>query len=405
MTMQEGEYMEWKTTWSYLPVNHNTSIATIKNTTVRGFFANNLKGDKVRIKFSNLYSKETLVFDQVAIGKVKRNSKVIEEIKTLFYKGEKVVEIGPGQVFYSDEIDFAIDSSEDIVLSIYIKNETNIYSVCSTWSAKSWNTSYGLDGNYTMDQKFLKTSNYDIYKVLQYDENRANHIYGISKIEVMTTSQTKTITLFGDSITHMSYYSDALTNIILDKYPGRVTVLNRGLGGNRLLHDYTPAPDIPGGGTIFGGPGIERFERDVYQRDTPDYVVVLIGINDFTHPYFFNHHNEIVSIDQYKKAINQLIDTAHSKGSKILIGTVLPFKKQMLEWFDIVETLRKDVNQWIREQTLSDGIVDFDLAVRDKDLPEEMDDSCHLGDGIHPNAEGGKRMAAAVPIEWMMEEG
>ncbi len=396
--------MEWRPAWSYLPINHDTCIATIKDTTVRGFFSNNLNGDKIRIRFSNLYSQEELVLDQVTIGKMKGNSTHIEDFTTVLHKGEKVIKIEPGQDFYSDEIDFSIDSSDDIVLSIYIKKETSIYSVCSTWSAKSWNTSYGLGGNYTMDQKFPETSNYDLYKVLQYDENIANHIYGISKIEVLTDRQTKTIALFGDSITHMSYYSDGLTNIIKDKYPGKVTIINRGIGGNRLLYDYTPAPDIPSGGTIFGSPGIERFESDIYKTDLPDYVVVLIGINDFTHPYFFNRNHEIVTKDKYIEGIKKLIDTVHSKGSKILIGTVLPFKKEVLEWFDTVETLRQEVNEWIREQNLSDGIVDFDLSIRDDKWPDKMDDSCHLGDGIHPNEEGGRRMAAAVPIKWMMEE-
>ena len=396
--------MEWKMSWSYLQVNHNTCIATIKNTTVRGFFKNNLSGNKIRIKFSNLYSPDTLLLDHVTIGKRKRDSSIIEGVQTVLCNGNEVIKVEPGEVFYSDEIDYPISSVEDIVLSIYIKNETNIYSVCSTWSAKSWYTTYGIGKDYTMDKDFPKTNNYDIYKVLQYDENRANHIYGISGIEVLTDSNIKTIALFGDSITHMSYYSDALTDITRDKYPGKVTIVNRGLGGNRLLYDYTPLIEIPSGGTIFGRPGIDRFKEDIYQWDTPDYIVVLIGINDFTHPYFFNRSNEIVSLEEYIKGIAKLIETAHSKESKIIIGTVLPFKKEELEWFDKVETLRQEVNHWIREQKLSDGIVDFDLAIRDKNSPNKMDDSCHLGDGIHPNEEGGRRMASEFPIIWLMEE-
>lgn len=393
--------MEWKMAWSYLPVNHNTSIATISNTTLRGFFKNNLQGDKIRIRFSNFYSPETLVFDHVTIGKRKRNSTIIEEIQTVYHNENKVIKIEPDEIFLSDEINLSIKPTDDIVLSIYIKDSTNIYSVCSTWSAKSWYTVYGLGKDYTMDNDFPVTDNYDIYPVLAYDVNRANHIYGISGIEVLTDSSVKTLALFGDSITHMSYYSDVLTDKVIDAYPGKITIVNRGLGGNRLLHDYTPMPEIPSGGTIFGRPGIERFENDIYRWDTPDYVVVLIGINDFTHPYFFNRPDEVITLEEYKKGILKLIDTAHSKGSKIMIGTVIPFKKEETEWFDIVETLRQEANQWIREQKNSDGFVDFDLAIRDMDEPEKMYDSCHLGDGIHPNEEGGKRMADALSVEWL----
>lgn len=395
--------MEWKMVWSYLPVNHNSCIATIRDTTLRGFFLNNLKGDKLRIRFSNLYSSEKLILDRVTVSKRSENSSNIVDFKTVSFQGKDIISIGPGEQFYSDEIDLSINPSEDIVISIYIKEPTNIYSVCSTWSAKSWSTSYGLNGDYTMESEFSETDNYDMYPILKYDENRANHIYGISGIEVFTESDVKTIALFGDSITHMSYYSDVLTDMVIDRFPGKLTVVNRGLGGNRLLHDYTRMSEIPSGGTIFGGPGIDRFLDDIYQWDIPDYVLVLIGINDFTHPYFFNRSDELVSLESYKEGILKLINTAHSKGSKILIGTVLPFKKDEVEWFDKAESLRQEANRWIREQKNSDAVIDFDLAIRDEYIPEKMDDSCHLGDGIHPNEEGGRRMANALPLEMLME--
>ena len=80
--------------------------------------------------------------------------------------------MGPGERFYSDELNFPISSAEDIIISIYIKNQSNIYSVCSTWSARSWYTRYGLNGDYTMEREFKETGNYDIYPPLQYDEHR-----------------------------------------------------------------------------------------------------------------------------------------------------------------------------------------------------------------------------------------
>jgi lysophospholipase L1-like esterase len=389
--------------WSYLPVNHNTCIAKISNTTLRGYFTNNLSGDKIRIRFSNLYSAERLILDKVTIAKRARGSKLIEGFQTVGYKGDDVISIGPGEQFLSDELKFSIDSSEDIIISIYIKNPSSIYSVCSTWSAGSWYTRYGLNGDYTMESEFAESDNYDMYPPLQYDEHRANHIYGINGIEVLTDENVKTFALFGDSITHMSYYSDALMQMATDKYPGRMTIINRGLGGNRLLHDYTRIPGIPGGGTIFGKPGVYRFYDDVYQLNKPDYVVVLIGINDFTHPYFFKKDDEKVTLEEYKEGICKLIHTAQSQGSKILIGTVIPFKKDKLEWFDEVEELRQEVNRWIREQIESDGVIDFDLAIRDRLDHEKIDDSCHLGDGIHPNTEGGIRMANVVPLDKLME--
>lgn len=395
--------MEWKMAWSYLPVNHNTCIATIKDTTLRGFFLNNLEGDKIRIKFSNIYSPEPLVLDCVTLGKRNRFDSATSGFQNVTYQGDQSIKLGPGEEFYSDEIDLSISSSEDIVVSIYVKEPVNIYSVSSTWSAKSWYTRYGIGDNYTMADDFPETDNYDIYTLLKYDVNRANHIFAISGIEVYGGSKVRTLALFGDSITHMSYYSDVLAQRIIDEYPARVSLVNRGLGGNRLLHDYSKIEQIPGGGTIFGGPGVERFSKDIYQEDIPDYVIVLIGINDIMHPHVFNKHDQIISLEEYKNAIGRLINIAHKKGSKIFLGTILPFKMEEADWFDRAEELRIAINQWIREQKIADGVIDFDMAIRDKNMTDRMDDSCHLGDGLHPNEEGGRRMAGAVPLSLIIQ--
>lgn len=394
--------MEWKTAWSYLPSNYNTSIGTICNLTQRTFFRNNLKGTKIKIKLSNLYSKQTLILDEVVIGKKDRSGSNIEEMQTVTYLGNKRIILQPGTEFYSDEITLSLSPKDDIVLSVYVKDTTEICSVCSTWSARSWNTSYGKNGNYTRLQEFETTDGLEIYPVLKFDTHKANNIMGITEIMVYTEGDIKTVALFGDSITHMSYYYDALMEKLYNNLPGQITMVNRGLGGNRLLRDYSRIPEIPGGGTIFGAAGIERFYHDIYSDDRPEYILVLIGINDFTHPYALKHYEEEVTVEEYQQGITELIRIAHENGSKIMIGTITPIRSEETDWFITTEKLRQSANDWIRNQRLSDGMIDFDLATRRESDPEYMLEDCHLGDGLHPNTSGGKRMADAVPIEWFL---
>jgi len=392
--------MNWKSAWSYLPVDWNTNIGTVCNITQRTFFKNNLDGTKIKIKFSNLFSKQSLTLENVTIGKRDKTQTDIREIrKVTFQKSEKIV-VEAGAEFYSDEIDLSVCFKEDLVLSIYIKESTDIYSVCSTWAARSWNTRYGLDGNYVNEQTFTETDSFDVYTALQYDPNRADNIFGVTEIKVYTGNDVKTVAMFGDSITHMSYYSDALLEKLYECYPGKITVINRGLGGNRLLRDYSHVLDVPGGGTIFGHAGVERFYHDVYGSDQPETVLVLIGINDFTHPYALKHEDEAVTMDEYQKGITEIIRIAHENGSKIMIGTLTPFRYGETEWFTPSEKLRTEANKWIREQKFSDGIMDFDLATRITEKPEYMFEDCHLGDGLHPNVLGGKKMTDVVPVEW-----
>ncbi|MBP1756986.1 MAG: hypothetical protein H6Q59_3384, partial [Firmicutes bacterium] len=79
-----------------------------------------------------------------------------------------------------------------------------------------------------------------------------------------------------------------------------------------------------------------------------------------------------------------------------------PIRSEETDWFITTEKLRQSANDWIRNQRLSDGMIDFDLATRRESDPEYMLEDCHLGDGLHPNTSGGKRMADAVPIEWFL---
>lgn len=392
--------LDWKTAWSYLPVNYNTCIATFCNTTQRTFFRNNLNGTKIKIKFSNLYSKKPLILDQVAIGKKDKTKTEIEGIQYVTSHGNEKIVIEPGQEFYSDEIDFSLCVTNDMVLSIYVKEQTEIYSVCSTWAAESWHTRYGLNGNFVKEQEFSETDSFDAYPVLQTDPNKANYLFGVSEIKVYTDSAVKTVALFGDSITHMSYYSDALIEKLYQSHPGEITVVNRALGGNRLLHDASCIPEFVGDGMLFGDAGIKRFYHDTYDCDQPEFVMLLIGVNDFMHPYQFKHYDEVVTVEEYQKGIMQLFQIAHENGSKIFMGTVMPFKHEETDWFVQADELRTKANEWIRKQKIADGIMDFDVAVRTAEAPEYMLEAYHLGDGLHPNTIGGKKMADLVPMEW-----
>ncbi|MGB4661380.1 MAG: GDSL-type esterase/lipase family protein [Mobilitalea sp.] len=391
--------MEWKAAWSYLPINYNSTIGTIENITQRTRFTNNLNGSKIKIKFSNLCSKEPLILEKVIIGKTTDHEEIMD-MKQITYQGSKQVAIGPGEEFYSDELEWKIGMEEDIVLSIYVKDKCEIQSSCSTWASRSWHTVYGMDGNYTEQQKFVETESVEVYPFLQIDTHRADVIIGIDEIQVFTDEKVKTVALFGDSITHMSYYSDALIEKLNITYPGKVTVINRGIGGNRLLYDATYIAEMPGQGSIFGKTGTHRFLQDVYGSTTPEVVIVLIGINDCVHPYAFRYHDEIVSSEQLIKGYMELIRIAHEKGSKIMMGTIMPYRNDSQEWFLEAEETRCQCNEWIRNQVLADGIVDFDEIIRDTVNPVYMQKDSHLGDGVHPNTAGGIKMAEAIPMEW-----
>ncbi|MBN2878427.1 MAG: hypothetical protein JXN65_02245 [Clostridia bacterium] len=388
--------MEWKTAWSYVPIDFNSNIGTLTNTTQRVFLKNNIEGNRAKIKFTNLYSKHPLVFESVTMGKREPGTDEVTGITPVTKDGSGKITVGAGEEFYSDEASIAIGSGDEIVISIYVKQSTDIYSVCSTWNAKSWHSSFESGGDFTKEPALHGLESIDAFPSLNMDENKPTVLFGFSEVMVLTNKAVKTIALFGDSITHMSYYSDPLIEILYNKYPCEVTVLNRGIGGNRLLKDYSRVEEIPGGGTIFGMAGVQRFEKDVYSSGSVDKLVVLIGINDFTHPYALNHPDEEVTSEEYISGMAKIADIACSHGSKVYFGTLTPFISGSESWHQKTENLRSCANEWIKKQMITDGVIDFDLAVRKQDKHDEMQDDCHLGDGLHPNETGGKKMAEAA---------
>lgn len=384
--------MEWTPGWSCTQIDHGAVVADVENLTQQCVFANNLRGTAVRVLFSNRYGTRPLRIE-AATASVRSGGGLTGHAPLL----TRPLELAPGEEAYSAEAPLQVNETQDIVVSVYVAQAYPVRGVCSTWSAQSWQVWYQT-GDHTADSALGGCDSYTVYPAFQAMPNRSYHLFGLCSVDVRTDGCPAMFALFGDSITHMSYYHDALLHRLRTESPGRACLLNRGIGGNRLLLDHSEDPLQAGGGVCFGRAGRDRFEQDVFGRETPDCVGVLIGINDFSHPYAFEKPEQIVTCAQYVEAMQQLARTAHAHGSRIYAGTILPFYDGVKKWFAPVEALREEANAWIRSQTDFDGVVDFDLALRRPEQPCAMRDDCHIGDRLHPNAAGGSRMAACVPL-------
>ncbi|MBP5159043.1 MAG: hypothetical protein ILP10_01955, partial [Lachnospiraceae bacterium] len=59
--------MEWKTSWSYLPVDLGTVVAKISDISQQTVFWNNLSGTAIRIRFSNRYGTTQIKIARAAL--------------------------------------------------------------------------------------------------------------------------------------------------------------------------------------------------------------------------------------------------------------------------------------------------------------------------------------------------
>lgn len=355
--------MEWKTAWSYLPLDYGTTIGTVENITQKTIFRNNINGKRVKVKFTNLYGNTPLKLKEVVIAQRKYGQSGITGSVNVTVDNQQEIIILPGQEFYSDEIIYNIKAGTDIVLSVYIEEAAEIQSSCCSWAKQSWYTTYVLGGNYTKIEDINGAKSYEVYPFIKTYMDNADVIAGISEVRLLTEEDVKVITLFGDSITHMSFYSDALIEDLYKRFPGKVTVLNKGLGGNKLLTDASYFPDIPGNGRSSGQAAIRRFERDVFLTETPDFIFMLEGVNDLMHPYLLKKEDLLPTKQEMIEAYMKLVSIAHKNGSKIYLSTILPLVHQRTPFGAEGEKIRNEINKWILKQKESDGVFDFASAL------------------------------------------
>lgn len=396
--------MKWVSAFSYLPVNYGVQLAEAEDQTQQLIFDNNLSGGRVRVRFSNKFSRSPLRLDSVTVGIAGESG--VEHIRPVTLRGSEAITLSPGEEVWSDEVELAVRPGDRIAVTAYVRERQSVESVCAFWCPDSSLVRLGR-GDHTNGEPFPEIPAWDVYPVIRDDANpvKAYFFYGLSGLQVLTEDDVKTVVMFGDSITHMSFVSSALTRRLFAAYPGKVTLLNRGLGGNRLLHDATKVDILPAEGTCFGVAGVKRFEQDVFGEGPADAVLVLEGINDIMHPIQFDHLDEQVTGSELEDGFRRLIDIAHRHGAKIFGATVTPSGHDDYpdDWLPRFEEVRLDINGRIRAGFGFDGYFDYDAAVRDETRPGYMLPECHSGDGLHPNTHGGALMAGQINLRAIMD--
>ena len=389
---------KWIPSWSYVPIDYNQEAVIYENVTQKAVFRNNLAGDKVRLKLCNLYHEAELTIDHVALEIRNRVTGKKSQRLTVTYRGAEKILLPANTEDYSDEITYEISAEDDFIVWMYFKEKTVMGTACVAYTGHSWQ-SMNFTGDFTETEALGFTMKAQIAPPLAMDPYPNQFVAGLSSICVHTADDAQLIALFGDSITHMSYYSDALIDHLYEKFPGKYAVINGGICGNRILRSYPPAEMMPGKGHQFGIAGKDRFIRDMYDDAAPDLVFVLMGVNDCSHSIVFQEET-IPTAEDIFGALEDVIRQAKEKGSKVYVSTIMPFGSFGAPWRDTVEEKRCQYNELIRTQNSADDWIDLDAVMRDPDDVHRMQEGMHLGDGVHPGWFGGRKMAAAMIEKW-----
>lgn len=134
---------KWALAWSHVPIDYNTDIGILEDITQRAILRNNLNGNKIRVKFCNLYHPEDMILDRVIVMKQNKITGKRYDQADVTCHGQKKIVVNAGEAFYSDELEYPVTAEDDFVISIYFKEKTRVRTVCVTWAGQTWRASYG----------------------------------------------------------------------------------------------------------------------------------------------------------------------------------------------------------------------------------------------------------------------
>ena len=387
----------WSGTWSTAVTGAATppQPATVfDNQTLRQIVHTSIAGRSLRVRLSNEYGTEPLVIGEARIARGAGGARILAGTdRRLTFGGRSTVSVPPGAPALSDPVALPVPALSDLVVSIHLPERT----AAATVHGSAFQTNYVAAGNVTRSATLPGATTTTSWHFLS----------GVS----VAAPRAASVVAFGDSITDGAIttvdanrrWPDFLARRLREQASLRdLGVLNKGIGGNRLLHDGNLLPGTPftGLGPLFGDSALSRFDRDVLAQPGARCVIVLLGINDIGQPTSLAPPSEAVTVEEMIFGYRQLIARAHERGLRILGATLTPFQDTTIPGYysEANEAKRAAVNRWIRTSGEYDGVVDFDLAVRDPAQPARMLPRFDSGDHLHPNDAGMQAMADAIPL-------
>jgi lysophospholipase L1-like esterase len=213
------------------------------------------------------------------------------------------------------------------------------------------------------------------------------HWYTITGVEVLAGASSKAVVTLGDSITDGRGSDTDANNRWPDNLAARlatnsptagVAVVNTGIGGNAIFGGLGPA-------------AVNRFDRDVLNQNGVRYLMVFEGVNDIG-----SGSSDLSTATNLTVAYAQFANKAHARNIRAYGATITPFGQNSY-YTPLHEAERQFVNAWIRTNNLYDGVVDFDLAVRDPNAQTNLL-SAYSSDGLHLSPLGYQVMANAIDL-------
>lgn len=388
----------WITDWFAAPTDATLSLAPVDQTyriQVRPLHG----GTVARFRLSNRFGHGPVTFGSATVGtqyKAGSPAVTVGSLHQLLFRGRRSVTVPEGADVYSDPVRMTFSAFRHLLVSLDVDGSPGPATQHGLGEQTTWTTLPG-SGDHTRQAGPNGFIGFPIKGLVPALPQSIPYLAGM---ESVASSGVGTVVAFGDSITdgaESTLVPDLMSTANIDQfasYPDQLanrlaaagaslSVANAGISGNQLLHNG-PLP-------IFGASGLSRIGRDALSLPGATTLIILEGINDIG--------MSTERADDIIAGYKLVVSAAHRRGIRALLGTLTPQNGVLQPGYGFVaEETRMAVNRWIRNQHVSDGIIDFDRAVRDPVDPSRIRPAYDGGDHLHFNTAGYAAMASVVPL-------
>jgi len=372
---------QWVGTWAASPMlaEGGFKVLPFSGVTLREIAHLSVGGAQIRVRFSNEFGVDPLTISDAHAALSAGGAKIQDGTgRAITFGGASSVEIPPGAAIYSDPVDLAVAPLANVAVSFFVPAQVMRGETYHDFADQD---NFIAEGDVAGAADLAQPT-----KLFSW--------YFFDGIDVPEVDGSRAIVALGDSITdgalsthnaNRRWPNLLAARLEQDKKLEHVSVLDEGIGGNRLLNDG------------YGPNALARLDRDVLAQNGVKYVIVLESINDIGRLFRLQAPYDEVTAQQLELGFQQIAGAAHQHGIRIFGATLTPFKGAPY-YTEKGEQMREAVNEWIRTSGVFDGVIDFDKATQDPQNPLVFNPQYDSGDHLHPNDAGYAAMAAAIDL-------
>lgn len=320
-------------------------------------------GGALRLRLSNVLSPTPLALSAVTVGLRSSGPAVRpDSLRGVTVGGDASFVVPEGGAVTTDPVALTTAAGDDLLVSLAVDGEARL-SEHRFGAATGWCTGPGT-GDRTASAAGDGFGRGSRSGLVVDDVAVAAEAGGSGSVVAVGDSLTDDALLPADS--HLRW-----TDVLAERLDGR-PVVNAAIAGNCIVCEAG-----------YGPPLVERFSRDALSRSGIGIVVVLAGTNDLALR---------VPTPQLVDELRQLVAAAQAEAVQVLLVTIPPAAQREPAQL----AARHAVNDWIRDDSGADAVVDADRLLRDPAEPERLAPGYDYGDGLHLSVAGHRALAAAV---------